>query len=114
MRGSVQVVLVKPLRITHLTVALSGCVRVFKDPTVRAQGSSTQDVTALLPQGGSERPQYHGHGFASLFQDEQVLSGDGRLDAGKYEFGFDLVFPAKGLPSSIDVSFPGSKSLGIC
>lgn len=102
-RGSVKVVLVKPLRITHLTVALSGYVRVFKDPTVRAQGS-TQDVTALLPQGGSKRPQYHGNGFASLFQDEQVLSGDGRLDAGKYEFGFDLVFPSKGLPSSIDVS----------
>lgn len=58
----------------------------------------------MLPHGGSERPQYHGHGFATLFQDEQVLSGDGRLDAGRYEFGFDLVFPTKGLPSSIDVS----------
>ena len=107
-RGSVQVVVVKPLRLTHLTVALAGYVRVFKDPTMRAQGGSMQDVTALLPHGESKKPQYHGNGFASLFQDEQVLSGDGRLDAGKYEFGFDLVFPSKGLPSSIDVSLPRS------
>ena len=101
-RGSVILVVVKPVRITHLTVALSGYVRVHKDP---ALGAKAQSVTpSLLPQGSSDQPQYHGNGFASLFQDEQVLSGDGRLDAGKYEFGFDLVFPSKGLPSSIDVS----------
>lgn len=102
-RGSVILVIVKPVRITHLTVALSGYVRVHKDP---ALGAKAQSVTpSLLPQGSSERPEFHGNGLASLFQDEQVLSGDGRLDAGKYEFGFDLVFPSKGLPSSIDVSF---------
>jgi hypothetical protein len=53
--------------------------------------------------GSSEAPQYHGNGLASLFQDEQVLSGEGRLEPGKYEFGYDLLFPSKELPSSIDV-----------
>lgn len=92
--------MVKPVRITHLVVSLHGYVRVLKDPTAVAKAQNT----IMLPQGGgSTRARYHGHGLASLFQDEQVLSGEGRLEAGKYEFGFDLVFPEKGLPSSIDV-----------
>ncbi|KAF5616741.1 pH-response regulator palF RIM8 [Fusarium sp. NRRL 52700] len=98
-RGAVVIVVVKPVRITHLTVSLHGYVRVLKDPTsiTKAQGS------IVLPQNGdSARPRYHGNGLASLFQDEQVLSGEGRLEPGRYEFGFDLVFPDKGLPSSID------------
>jgi hypothetical protein len=99
-RGAVVIVVVKPVRITHLTVSLHGYVRVLKDPTsvAKAQGS------IVLPQNGdSARPRYHGNGLASLFQDEQVLSGEGRLEPGRYEFGFDLLFPDKGLPSSIDV-----------
>lgn len=100
-RGAAVLTVVKPIRITHLVVTLHGFVRVFKDSAAvaKAQGSPT------LPQGGSSsRPQYHGNGFASLFQDEQVLSGEGRLEPSKYEFNFDLVFPERGLPSSIDVS----------
>lgn len=95
-------VVVKPLRLTHLVVALHGYVRVVSTSAAVAK------VPVALPQpgGSSDRPRYHGNGFASLFQDEQVLSGEGRLEPGKYEFGFDLVFPDKGLPSSIDVSFP--------
>ncbi|PTB67094.1 hypothetical protein BBK36DRAFT_28145, partial [Trichoderma citrinoviride] len=97
--GTVFLVVVKPVRITHLVVTLHGFVRVLKDPA----GAAKVRNTTTLPQGGSSsRPQYHGNGFASLFQDEQVLSGEGRLDPGRYEFGFDLVFPDKGLPSSID------------
>ncbi|KAF5577250.1 pH-response regulator palF RIM8 [Fusarium pseudoanthophilum] len=98
-RGAVVIVVVKPVRITHLTVSLHGYVRVLKDPTsvAKAQGH------IVLPQNGdSARPRYHGNGLASLFQDEQVLSGEGRLEPGRYEFGFDLLFPDKGLPSSID------------
>ncbi|CAH0028708.1 unnamed protein product [Clonostachys rhizophaga] len=95
-RGSVILVIVKPIRITHLTVSLNGFARVLKEPALSASPH------ALLPSGGSETPRYHGHGFASIFQDEQVLSGDGRLEPGKYEFGFNLVFPERGLPSSID------------
>lgn len=61
-------------------------------------------TAAVMPRGGSSAlPQYLGNGVASLFQDEQVLSGDGRLEAGRYEFGFDLLFPEKVLPSSIEV-----------
>lgn len=91
------------MRYTHLVVALHGFVRVLKDPAGSRKG---RDITALPQGGNSSRPQYHGNGFASLFQDEQVLSGEGRLDPGRFEFRFDLVFPDKGLPSSIDVSSP--------
>ncbi|KAG5944881.1 hypothetical protein E4U53_006800 [Claviceps sorghi] len=98
-RGVVVLAVVKPLRITHLVVALHGYVRVLKDPTSVAKA---QSVTILPPPGSSCRPQYQGSGVTSLFQDEQVLSGEGRIESGKYEFGFDLVFPDKGLPSSID------------
>ena len=44
------------------------------------------------------------NGQASLFQDEVTLCGEGRLDIGLYEFEFELEFPSKGLPTSIDVS----------
>ncbi|KID77151.1 pH-response regulator protein palF/prr-3 [Metarhizium brunneum] len=98
-RGAVVLVVVKPLRITHLVVSLHGFVRVLKDPTSVAKA---QSVTTLPPPGSSRRPQYQGNGLISLFQDEQVLSGEGRIEPGKYEFGFDLIFPDKGLPSSID------------
>ncbi|KAL6814784.1 hypothetical protein V8C40DRAFT_109751 [Trichoderma camerunense] len=97
--GSVVLVVVKPVRITHLVVTLHGFVRVLRDP---AGAAKVRNITTLPQGGSSSRPQYHGNGFASLFQDEQVLSGEGRLDPGRYEFGFDLVFPDKGLPSSID------------
>ncbi|PHH78580.1 hypothetical protein CDD83_3954 [Cordyceps sp. RAO-2017] len=98
-RGSVVLAVVRPLRITHLVVSLQGQVRVLKDPTSAAKA---QLAAASSPGGSSAQPQYHGNGFASLFQDEQVLSGEGRLEPGKYEFGFDLVFPDTELPSSID------------
>ncbi|KAG5985141.1 hypothetical protein E4U55_001110 [Claviceps digitariae] len=98
-RGAVVLAVIKPLRITHLVVALHGYVRVLKEPT---SVSKAQNVTILPPPGSSCRPQYQGSGVTSLFQDEQVLSGEGRIECGKYEFGFDLVFPDKWLPSSID------------
>ncbi|KAH7171123.1 hypothetical protein EDB81DRAFT_190841 [Dactylonectria macrodidyma] len=98
-RGSVVLAVVKPVRITHLVVSLHGFVRVLKDP---ASIAKAQGATVLPQGGGSMQPRYHGNGLASLFQDEQVLSGEGRLEPGKFEFGFELVFPDKGLPSSID------------
>ncbi|KAM0260502.1 hypothetical protein ACHAQJ_002735 [Trichoderma viride] len=97
--GAVAIAVVKAVRYTHLVVALHGFVRVLKDPAGNKKG---RNITALPQGGSSSRPQYHGNGFASLFQDEQVLSGEGRLDPGRFEFRFDLVFPDKGLPSSID------------
>lgn len=100
MRGSVVLAIAKPVRITHLVVALHGYVQVYKDPAAAARGQ----INSVPPRGGvSNKAQYHGGGIASLFQDEQVLSGEGRLEPGRYEFGFDLMFPKKNLPSSIDV-----------
>jgi hypothetical protein len=99
--GSVVLTVVKPVRITHLVVTLHGYVHVVREPSAAAK--SMTNGPGARPMGGSTGPQYHGNGLASLFQDEQVLSGDGRLEPGKYDFGFDLVFPSEGLPSSIDV-----------
>jgi hypothetical protein len=99
-RGSVLLAISKPIRLTHLVVALHGYVHVYRDASAAAKARST----SIQPRSGiSELPQYHGNGLASLFQDEQVLSGEGRLEAGRYEFGFELIFPDIGLPSSIEV-----------
>ncbi|KAL5614667.1 uncharacterized protein BROUX77_000504 [Berkeleyomyces rouxiae] len=93
--GWVVLVTEKPIRITHLTVALHGYVRVFKTTTAVRE-------TVTPPLGQLDLPRNHGNGYASLFQDEQVLSGEGKLDRGRYRFGFRLLFPNRTLPSSID------------
>ena len=104
-------VVVKPMRITHLTVSLRGLVRVFKDPSAAATASLPPD-TAVDSSSTSSRllgakkygsSSYLGNGHALLFRDEIVLSGNGLLVPGNYEFQFDLIFPAEELPSSIDV-----------
>ncbi len=100
-KGHVVVSVIKAFRITHLTVALHGYVRAFKSAGAAAQLGPVNPAIASSDGGRSIR--YHGNGHASLFQDEQVLCGDGRLKPMRYEFEFDLIFPAKGLPSSIDV-----------
>ncbi|PHH53340.1 pH-response regulator protein palF/RIM8 [Ceratocystis fimbriata CBS 114723] len=93
--GWVVLVIEKPIRITHLTVALHGYVRVFKTTAAVRE-------TVAPPLGQLDSPRNHGNGYASLFQDEQVLSGEGKLDRGRYRFGFRLLFPNRTLPSSID------------
>ena len=95
--GAVHLTVVKPVRITHLTVTLHGFVRVHKGPAVAERELATPVLN------GRADAQYHGNGYASLFQDEVVLAGEGRLDAAKYQFQFDLQLPKTGLPSSIDV-----------
>ncbi len=95
---------IKPVRITHLTVCLHGFVRVFKH-----RNGAKEPLLDFSASGNSNKSQYFGNGHASLFQDEQVLCGVGRLDVGVYEFNFELEFPKEGLPSSIDVS-PSSLS----
>lgn len=84
---------------THLTVALRGFVRVYKNPNA----ANEPFVTPELVSDGVSQFRFLGNGYASLFQDEQVLCADGRLEAGKYEFNFELMFPEHGLPSSIEV-----------
>ncbi|KAK3495663.1 hypothetical protein B0T13DRAFT_436297 [Neurospora crassa] len=100
-QGAVVLAVVKPVRITHLTVLLHGYVRVYKGPGAQNNEPvrSPAEIRNISSRG--ERKKYY-NGYASLFQDEQVLSSDGRLEPGRYEFNFDLLFPEKGLPSSID------------
>ncbi|KAK3337018.1 hypothetical protein B0T19DRAFT_351213 [Cercophora scortea] len=101
-QGAVILTVVKPLRITHLTVSLHGYVRVYKNPGAPSNDPiiNPAEIAAVGSRAG--RIRWYNNGYASLFQDEQVLSSDGRLEPGRYEFNFDLLFPAKDLPSSID------------
>ncbi|KAK7752431.1 ph-response sensor protein [Diatrype stigma] len=102
-KGHVVLSIIKPTRITHLTIALHGYVRAFKNAGAAAQLGPVNPAIASSGDGGHSF-RYHGNGHASLFQDEQVLCGDGRLKPMRYEFEFDLIFPIKGLPSSIDAN----------
>jgi hypothetical protein len=101
--GTVIIKVVKPLRITHLVVSLHGYAQVFKNPN--APGDAYKTYSATVGSGkGNKSGSYFGNGFVSLFEDEVVLCGEGKLAEGVYHFNFDLEFPSKGLPSSIDVS----------
>ena len=101
MKGLVVLAVVKPIRVTHLTVALHGIVRVFKNPNV--QSAAHDHDPSLAPASNNVKSKSPGNSQASLFQDEVTLCGEGRLEIGVYEFEFDLEFPSKGLPTSIDV-----------
>ncbi|TGJ78246.1 hypothetical protein E0Z10_g10516 [Xylaria hypoxylon] len=98
-QGYVILSVVKPVRVTHLTVTLHGYVRAFKSASAAAQVATVNP--AIISHGG-RNGRYHGNGHASLFQDETVLCGEGRLQASRWEFEFDLQFPDLELPSSID------------
>lgn len=110
MKGAVVLTVVKPLRVTHLVVRLHGHVRVFN--TATAPGDGISPASGFIGTGrmkkGNEQLK---HGHASLFEDEITLCGEGRLDVGRYEFNFELDFPSKGVPSSVDVC-AGSLSHG--
>ncbi|CAL3962038.1 unnamed protein product [Diplocarpon coronariae] len=98
-KGAVVLTAVKPIRLTHLTVCLHGYVRIFKSPNGINDPMPDLGLTAS---SNPRKSQYIGNGHASLFQDEVTLCGEGRLDIGVYEFNFELEFPRKGLPSSVD------------
>ena len=102
-RGSVKLRVVKPTRVTHIVVCLHGFVQVFKNPG--SPGEGFRSNASYVGSGrGTKTGEYFGNGFASLFEDEVVLCGDGRLADGSYQFQFELEFPDRDLPSSIDVS----------
>jgi hypothetical protein len=101
--GSVVIKILKPLRITHLVISLHGYAQVFRNPN--SPGDAYKSYSSTVGSGkGKKSGSYFGNGFASLFEDEAVLCGEGRLGEGLYHFNFELEFPSKGLPSSIDVS----------
>ncbi|KAI9724500.1 MAG: hypothetical protein M1812_000568 [Candelaria pacifica] len=100
-RGKVILSVVKPIRITHLVVCLHGHVQVFQGGGRNAYDKES-GIGFLSPGRGKRKGEYFGNGFASLFEDEIILCGEGRLTAQEYHFNFELEFPSKGLPSSID------------
>jgi arrestin-related trafficking adapter 9 len=100
--GSVILKVLKPLRITHLVISLHGYAQVYKNPNSPGDGYRSYSTT-VGSGAGKKGGSYFGNGFASLFEDEAVLCGEGRLSEGVYHFNFELEFPSKGLPSSIDV-----------
>jgi hypothetical protein len=96
---------VKPVRITHLVVCLHAYVKVFKNTVT--PGEAGPEIGFLGPGRGRRGGEYLGNGFATLFEDELVLCGEGRLKEGIYKFQFELELPPYNLPSSINVcSFP--------
>lgn len=102
-QGAVILTVIKPVRITHLVVSLHGYMRVSKGPNVSADEPIFDPGEVPTTTSRSSRQKNLGNGYVRLFQDEQPLSADGRLEPGKYEFNFNLLFPSDGLPSSVDV-----------
>ena len=84
-------------------LCLHGFVKVFKHCNAPGEGISKEDGYAGTGRG-KRGTEYWGNGLASLFEDEIVLCGEGRLGLGVYSFKFDVQLPSDGLPSSIDVS----------
>lgn len=100
-KGSVRLRVVKPVRVQHVTVCLRGFVQVYRNPN--SPGDSHKGSGAYFAGGRAKKSggEYFGNGYASLFEDEEVLCGDGRLAEGAYQFNFELDFPDRDLPSSI-------------
>ncbi|EEP77389.1 pH-response regulator protein palF/RIM8 [Uncinocarpus reesii 1704] len=99
-KGAVCLTVVKPVRITHLVLCLHGYAKVYKNPV--APGETAEDSGFIATGRGRRNGEYLGNGLATLFEDEVVLCGDGRLKEGIYKFRFELCFPPYGLPSSIN------------
>lgn len=94
----------KAVNITHLVVCLHGFVKVFNNARLPGQNVPRDGAPLGTGTGSSKKgAEYFGNGFASLFEDEVVLCGQGRLLPSAYQFKFELELPLEGLPSSIDV-----------
>jgi hypothetical protein len=101
--GSVVLTAAKAFSVTHIVVCLHGHAQVFKTPN--SPGEGYKHYNANLAAGKTKKSGgYYGNGFVSLFEDEVVLCGEGRLGEGTYQFNFELMFPKEDLPSSIEVS----------
>lgn len=109
-QGTVVLTAVRPVRITHLVLCLHGFVKVFK--TAIAPGETAPETGFLGPGRGRRGSEYVGNGLATLFEDEVILCGDGRLKEGIYKFRFEMLFPPFALPSSISVCCSFSRITG--
>lgn len=105
--GKVILNVLKPLGVTHIVVCLYGYVQVSKHgskPTARPRNEGNRILRGK--RGRRWVSEYYGDGYASLFEEEIVLCGQGRLDPKPYHFQFSLDFPSTmTLPTSIDVSY---------
>lgn len=99
-KGHLVLTVTKGFDITHLVVALRGYAKVFKHQVTNGEGLSPSDC--VLNGKGARDFEYYGNGLASLFQEEQVLCGSGFLKKQVYKFAFELQFPTKSMPSTID------------
>jgi hypothetical protein len=103
-KGHVRLRVSKPIRVTHLVVCLHGFVQVYRNPGSPDSGyRANKEYLGTGTSRGKKTGEYFGNGFASLFEDEVTLCGDGKLAEGTYQFNFELEFPDRDLPSSIDV-----------
>ena len=100
-KGSVVLKFVRPVRITHIVICLHGYVKVSKN--TMPSNETAPDTGFLGPGRGRRGSEYLGNGLATLFEDELVLCGEGRLKEGVYKFQFEMLFPPYPLPSSINV-----------
>ena len=103
-KGHVLLTVSKGFDITHLVIALHGYAKVYKHQI--PPGERLPAPEGLATGKGTRGFQYHGNGLATLFQNEQVLCGSGFLKKHVYKFAFEVPFPAKSLPSTIDVCSP--------
>ncbi|EXJ79014.1 hypothetical protein A1O3_08515 [Capronia epimyces CBS 606.96] len=99
-KGHVILSVSKGFDITHLVVALHGYAKVYKHQVAPGEGLPAPE--GLINGKNSRGFQYHGNGLASLFQHEQVLCGSGFLKKHVYKFAFEVPFPNKSLPSTIN------------
>ncbi|RMZ90867.1 hypothetical protein DV736_g1909, partial [Chaetothyriales sp. CBS 134916] len=99
-KGHVVLTVMKGFDITHLVVALHGYAKVYKHQI--APGDKPPVQERVVNGKGSGGFEFHGNGLASLFQEEQVLCRNGFLQKHVYKFAFELNFPGRSLPSSIE------------
>lgn len=91
-RGKIQLTVLRPTRVMHIVLSLHGFIKVYKNPTAPGEGIPSE-VTIPSPGKGRRGTEYHGNGLISLFEDEVVVCGEGRLGAGRYSFAFEAQFP---------------------
>ncbi|KAK6511060.1 ph-response sensor protein [Arthrobotrys conoides] len=109
--GSIVLTTSRATRITHLTLTLGGSVMVYphdrrghkwgedvvKDVTYR----DNKMIRGCRSRGTTIEGRHNGRGVV-LFEEEQVIVGEGRLGAGGLEVGFVIEFPSKGGINSLD------------
>ncbi|MCJ1436075.1 ph-response sensor protein [Xylographa pallens] len=98
--GSVSFCVTKPVRITHLVIDLTACVKIFRKNVGSDKLLSRKELFHGVGRGVME-PEYFGDGFATIFQHESVLCGDATLPRQHYVYRFEIAFPSRSLPSSI-------------